>query len=76
MNVGFFLSKKREEIPCILTMSGRFRVLEWHTVTVAWFHFNRSAIGDPTILLRPKTTAFFPATDTPDEKDSKTVKGH
>lgn len=48
-----------------LTISGRFWVLEWHTVTVAWFHFNKSAIGDPTILLRPRTTAVLPATDTP-----------
>lgn len=51
-----------------LTISGRFCVLEWQTVTVAWFHFNRSAIGDPTILLRPRTTAFLPAKDTPKHK--------
>lgn len=40
-------------------------------VTVAWLHSSRSCIGAPTILLRPITTALFPATDTPTEKQLK-----
>lgn len=30
-----------------LTISGRFFVLEWQTVTVALFHVRRAAMGDP-----------------------------
>lgn len=37
-----------------------FLVFEWHTVTVALFHFNSSDTGVPTILLRPRTTALAP----------------
>lgn len=52
------------------TSPARSAVLEWQVVTVAWFHSSRSCIGAPTILLRPITTALFPATDTPVEKQS------
>ena len=34
--------------------------LEWHLVTVASFQTSKSAIGLPTILLLPKTTALAP----------------
>lgn len=51
------------------TSSARSAVLEWQVVTVAWFHRSRSCIGAPTILLRPITTALFPATDTPAKKN-------
>lgn len=34
---------------------------------MAWFHSSRSCMGAPTILLRPTTTALFPAMDTPAE---------
>lgn len=52
----------------VSTSPGRSVVLEWQVVTVALFHSSRSCIGAPTILLRPTTTAFFPATDTPVER--------
>lgn len=48
-----------------LACSLKLTVLEWHTVTVAWFHFSSSATGVPTILLRPRTTALAPAIGTP-----------
>lgn len=48
-----------------LTISLKFLVLEWQTVTVACSHFNSSATGVPTIRLRPKTTTFFPTMGTP-----------
>ena len=32
-------------------------VLEWHVVTVQFFHFSNSDIGVPTILLRPRNIA-------------------
>lgn len=50
----------------MLTCAFKSFVLEWHTVTVAWFHFNNSAAGVPTILLRPSTTASAPAIFTPE----------
>lgn len=53
------------DINLVHTTSGRFLVLEWHTVTVAWFHFSNSDTGVPTILLRPKTTARAPTIGTP-----------
>ena len=55
----------------IHTTYGKLVVREWHTVTVAWFHVSKFAIGIPTILLRPNTTARFPTTDTP--SNHKTV---
>lgn len=48
------------------TTLGKFFVLLWHTVTVALCHLRSSAIGVPTILLRPKTTAWLPSIRTPD----------
>lgn len=65
-----------EEVPrvCVgvaeVTCSGRSGVFEWQVVTVAWFHSSRSCIGAPTILLRPITTACFPARDTPTQQDT------
>lgn len=43
------------------TFSFKFFVFEWHTETVAWFHFRSSDAGVPTILLLPRTTASDPA---------------
>jgi hypothetical protein len=43
-------------------MSG---VALWQTVTVAWACSSSSAIGLPTVLLRPMTTACLPLSDTP-----------
>ena len=40
--------------------------LEWHLVTVASFHTSKSAIGLPTILLLPRTTALEPRICAPD----------
>ena len=37
---------------------------EWHTVTVAFSRNSKSAMGLPTMLLRPSTTARRPATGT------------
>jgi len=37
-------------------------------VTVAWFQESKLAIGAPTILLRPTTTARLPATSIPKSK--------
>lgn len=51
-----------------VTSAARSAVLEWQVVTVAWFHSSKSCMGAPTILLRPITTALFPATETPVEK--------
>jgi len=48
-----------------LTTLSRSRVFEWQTVTVALFHLSSSAIGVPTILLRPRTTAVLPSILTP-----------
>lgn len=53
-----------------VTCSGRSGVFEWQVVTVAWFHSSRSRIGAPTILLRPITTACFPARDTPTDQEA------
>lgn len=47
-------------------ISSTFLVLEWQTVTVALAFNKRREIGIPTMLLRPKTTAFLPATSTPE----------
>jgi hypothetical protein len=49
-----------------ITSSAKLTVLLWHTVTVALAHFSSSEIGVPTILLLPKTTAFFPEITMPD----------
>ena len=38
--------------------------LLWATVTVALFHLSSSAMGVPTILLLPTTTATLPSTYT------------
>lgn len=42
---------------------------------MAWFHNSRSCIGAPTILLRPITTARFPASDTPARKQQAEERG-
>lgn len=52
-------------ISAFRTTSRRFLVFEWQTVTVAWFQIKSWAIGEPTILLRPTTTALAPAIWTP-----------
>lgn len=49
-----------------LTTSFKSFVFEWHTVTVAWFHFKSSATGVPTILLLPRTTASAPSIFAPE----------
>lgn len=56
-----------------VTSAARSTVLEWQVVTVAWFHSSKSCMGAPTILLRPITTALFPATETPVEKRHKQI---
>ena len=43
------------------TTARRSRVLEWQMVTVALACVSRSAIGLPTMSLRPSTTAFAPS---------------
>lgn len=48
-----------------LTMSLKFFVLEWQTVTVACSHLSSSETGVPTMRLRPRTTTFFPAIGMP-----------
>lgn len=48
-------------ISASLTTSFRFVVKEWHSVTVALRFVKRAAIGFPTSLLRPITTALFPS---------------
>lgn len=52
-------------ISAVLVTSCKSFVFEWQTVTVQWCHFRRSAIGEPTILLRPTTTALAPSIFTP-----------
>uniref|UniRef100_A0A6B0U3R5 Putative secreted protein n=1 Tax=Ixodes ricinus TaxID=34613 RepID=A0A6B0U3R5_IXORI len=47
-------------------LAARSLVLEWQVVTVAWLHSSRADIGEPTILLRPSTTARDPAMVTPE----------
>jgi hypothetical protein len=42
-------------------ISGRFRVLEWATVTVQLWPTRSCAMGLPTMLERPTTTASSPA---------------
>mmetsp|Transcript_74166 Transcript_74166/g.191326 ORF Transcript_74166/g.191326 Transcript_74166/m.191326 type:complete len:447 (+) Transcript_74166:1105-2445(+) len=48
------------------TWSSTFLVWVWHTVTVQSSCCSISATGVPTVLERPKTTASFPTSDTPD----------
>src|SRR5712692_1235618 len=43
------------------TTSGRFRVFEWQMVTVAFACISSSAMGLPTMSLRPTTTASAPS---------------
>src|SRR2546425_4216628 len=51
----------------------RFLVLVWQMVTVA-FRFNSSnAVGLPTMLLRPTTTALAPSIRTPARSSSSTI---
>lgn len=63
-NILQLKSKSKLKIK-IHTIDARSLVLEWQTVTVAWFHVNKLAIGAPTILLRPTTTALEPCISTP-----------
>lgn len=44
----------------VFTSSGRFCVLEWAIVTVAFSFISSAPIGFPTIFERPITTALFP----------------
>ena len=48
--------------------AGRSRVREWATVTVAFppLAMRRRAMGLPTIMLRPMTTASLPEVSTPE----------
>ncbi len=46
-------------------IEGRSTVFEWHMVTVASASLRREPIGDPTSLLLPMTTAFFPLRSIP-----------
>ena len=43
------------------TMAGRSEVFEWQMVTVAFRLISISAVGSPTVLERPITTALFPS---------------
>ena len=52
-------------ISAIRQISLKFCVSLWQIVTVASFHFNKFAIGVPTKLLRPITTANFLLMHTP-----------
>ena len=47
------------------TSSGKFLVFEWHTVTVALACISRSAMGLPTMSLRPMTVALAPSSAMP-----------
>ena len=52
------------------TLSGRSFVRLWQVVTVASAFCSRAATGTPTMLLRPTTTASFPAMVMPERTSS------
>ena len=64
MNIIFLLEWYTKSGSALTTFC-IFSVREWHIVTVAWFQTSRLAIGEPTILLRPRTTARLPLISVP-----------
>ena len=52
------------------TLSGRSFVRLWQVVTVASAFCSKAATGTPTMLLRPTTTASFPAMEMPERTSS------
>mmetsp|Transcript_20702 Transcript_20702/g.52420 ORF Transcript_20702/g.52420 Transcript_20702/m.52420 type:complete len:256 (+) Transcript_20702:122-889(+) len=66
----FGLPMAATRMSALRVWAGMSVVWEWHTVTVAFSFIRQRAMGRPTILDRPSTTAFLPFISTPDRLSS------